>query len=268
VPNSLRDLGWAQGCLLNLELPLHWIEVGKDGRPRTNREIHGRWLMASQDCELAWADGESDEATVELRPVYTENPPLDLGIRSNRLLVTSAEYLSSQSPRLMVTPRVLAECVGEGGHATCPLPLRARAIKTWLGYRYDRPAVPGRFVVLHENLSAAAKKHSRRPMGVHVRDVLVRYSESSDPVPTYELVAVLPSSETLDGQSAIELQDDLERWLTEIALAVPPHLGVASRILVLPADSVSLAFVESAFAIDATDLSWPRKGGALTGAFR
>jgi hypothetical protein len=122
--------------------------------------------------------------------------------------------------------------------------------------------------VLHENLSAAAKKHSRRPMGVHVRDVLVRYSESSDPVPTYELVAVLPSSETLDGQSAIELQDDLERWLTEIALAVPPHLGVASRILVLPADSVSLAFVESAFAIDATDLSWPRKGGALTGAFR
>jgi hypothetical protein len=250
-----------------MELPLHWIEVGEDGRPRADREVHGRWLIASQDCELAWADGGSDRATVELRPVYTENPPSDSGIRSNRLLVSTGQYLISQSPRLMIAPRVLAECVGEG-HITCALPGRARAIKTWLGYRYDRPAVPGRFVSLHERLSSLASKRSRRPMAVHVRDVLVSYAQSADHVPTYQLVAVLPSSETSEGQSAIKLQAELERWLIEIASAVPADLGVASSVLALPADSVSLAFVESAFAIDAADLSWPRKGGGPTGAVR
>jgi hypothetical protein len=269
APNSLRDLGWAQGCLLTLNLPLHWIAVGKDGRPIADREVHGKWLVASQDCELAWTDGNSDVATIELRPVYTESPPQDWGIRSNKLLFATSEYLDAQSPRLMVVPRVLSECTGDGHiHVNCPPVLRVRAIKTWLGYRYDRPAVPGRFVHIHQGLAMAVKKGARKQMSIHVRDVLVRYADSEGSVPIYELVAVLPSSETDEGQAAITLQGELESWLTDVALSVRPEVGVASRIVALPADSVSLAFIESAFAIDAADLSWPRKGGDVTGASR
>jgi hypothetical protein len=224
-------------------------------------------MVVAQDCELAWTNATSDVPSIELRPVLTENPPQDWGIRSNRVLITSRHYLDSTSPRVMVTPRILAECA-EDGHLLCLLLSAARSVKTWLGLRYDRPAVPGRYVDLHKKLSSQITKRSRRTLGLHVRDVLVRYDLSETGLPTYELVAVLPTSDTPAGKAALALVDELEVWLTDISTSVPATMGVASRLLAQPADRVSLAFVEESYAVDANDVSWPRSGGGHRGAVR
>ena len=250
---------------MEVELPHHSLDVDPDGRPKSVSDVHGVWLVASQDCELAWIDAAREECCVEIRPVFSENPPAEWGIRSSRLLVTESLYLDAQSPRPMASPRLLSE-LSDSVHVLCLTPDAARAVKTWLGRRYDRPAVPGRYVELHKLLQGQITRKSRKHLAWHVRDVMVRYDSTEAGLTTFELVAVLPRSSSSAGSEASAIVESIEEWLAEVALAIPQHVGIASKVLAQPADGVSIAFLEDAYAIDASDVSWPRKGGGPVGA--
>lgn len=262
--NSLRWLGWRQGCVFQMELPHHSVDLGPDGRPITRRDIHGEWLVASQDCDLAWTDASGGDCCIELRPLFREEPPQDWGIRSRLVLVTAETYLDALAPRLTVSPRLLA--ASGANHAICLLPDAARALKTWMGLRYDRPAVPGVYLDLHSKLRSQITKRSARTLAENVRDVMVRYSHSAAGTPLFELVAILPASTSPGAAEAFVHTTEIEAWLTRISIDVPVAMGVASALRVLPADRVSLAFLEEAYAVDASEVSWPRGGGGPIGA--
>ncbi|WP_433164680.1 hypothetical protein [Kribbella sp. CA-247076] len=224
-------------------------------------------MIATQDCELAWTDADRDDYCIEVRPVFHEDPPDMWGIRSQRILLTQVQYLDSQSPRMMLSPRLIAASK-DLLHKLCLMPSAARAVKTWLGLRYDRPAVPGIFVDLHMALRSQVTKKSRRKLGFYVRDVMVRYAKNGEGLVTFELFAVLPRSDTPEGAAAAVVRDKIEEWLADIAKSIPVSLGVASQVLAVPADRASIAFLEEAYAVDASDVSWPRGGGSLVGASR
>jgi hypothetical protein len=110
---------------------------------------------------------------------------------------------------------------------------RAVAFKTWLGLRYDRPAVPPELVDVAKKIAADVRRNKRRPMGDLVRDVLMQFNEASTP----------PRFLALRNHRA--------------------HLGVAHIIEVATADRVSLTLIETSYAADVTQLTWGRGGGAI-----
>lgn len=264
APGSLRSMGWRQGCVLEVELPYDAVIVADDGKPRADRSVHGRWMIASQDCDLAFVQATSTVPSVELRPVFDHDPPQEWGIRGVRMRLNGRDYLHAHSPRLIVAPAVLNTAGhGASNHATCPTQESARYIKTWLGRRYDRPAVPGRFVDCHNELSQRVRAKKYRELTQLVRDVLVVYEE---PVPGrthYQLAAVLPSKAYRDPP--VDLVEELNDWLGDIALSVPDDLGVATGLFVRTADEISVAFLEASYSLDASEATWPRSGKAPQG---
>lgn len=224
-------------------------------------------MVAAQDCDLSWAPGDTEACCIEIRPVHSERPPQEWGIRSSKFLLTPDLYLDSQSPRPLVSPLLLSELAKES-HTLCLMPTIARAAKTWLGLRYDRPAVPGIYVPIHMKLAEEVTKKSRRDKATFVRDILVRYIDTESGGLTYELIAVLPELNSPGGEEAAEDTPNIEAWLTEIAMAIPPDLGVASRLDALPADRVSISFLEQSYAVDSSAVSWPRGGGPPVGVIR
>lgn len=96
--------------------------------------LHEEWVVASQDCDLAQTADDELDPTVELRPVYRESPPSDVGIRSARFLLARGQYAVSFSPRTHASAAVLTQAVPEH-ERTLIAPARATAWKTWLGLR-------------------------------------------------------------------------------------------------------------------------------------
>lgn len=92
---------------------------------------------------------------------------------------------------LDVTVRVSAAWLADNyGNAVAVDPDTRREVKTWLGFRYDRPAVPTQFVDVHKRIqnlakserakrekNVAAKNWWRLDLG-KVRDLLVGYEEA------------------------------------------------------------------------------------------
>ena len=133
-PDSARARGWCQGCQLILELPLQHVTV-RDGRPKAVPEVHGHWLVAEQDCDLAYRALVGSSYKLELRAVWHDDAPSDWSIRNPRFLLDgSGAHLNAEAPVVRITPDVLdlAE------HVTCSYPDSARRLKTWLGF-YVRP---------------------------------------------------------------------------------------------------------------------------------
>lgn len=264
---SLRAQGWRQGCCIDLEMPLVHLTVKLDGSPNQVTAVHGRWVVVSQDCELAWTDAQTTDPVIELRPVFVgDGSPSVWGVRSKQFTLSDTDHLDGQAPRQMVAPKLLG--MNASRHVTCCLPDMARALKTWLGYRYDRPAVPGEFVDLHTALSGQFKKKSNANATRWIRDVLVVYRVDIAGRAHYLLYAVLPSSGTPRGDEAAKHQDEVETLLADVALKVKPEVGVADEFRSVPADNVSLAFVEGSYALDTLDVSWRRSRPAVTGEVR
>ncbi|MFE2473812.1 hypothetical protein [Streptomyces mirabilis] len=244
--------------MLNLALPLSWVSV-VDGRPQAQREVYDEWIVAAQDCELAWKATTDEECPVlvELRPVLRDHPPSDWGIRSQLFkLDASGAYLDNNLPRLMVHPLTLT--LAE--HLTCPT--SPRRLKTWLGLRYDRPAIPQQYVKLTEALVKKVKAKRTRKTAAEVRDLLVSFHGAPGSQVAYELVAVLPTNCTAEVQGAV-----LD-WISQVALDIPEDLGIATRIEARPDNQISLEFIERSFAVDASSLSWPTNTSELVGEFR
>jgi hypothetical protein len=202
--------------------------------------------VASQDCDLDKTEADHPDPTIELRAVFTEEPPEDWGLRSWRLRLTETDYVVSHGPRTVVSAAVLTALVRDGSQRRDLDVSRRLAYTTWLGLRYDRPAVPPELVPLARRISDEVARRNRRPTGAVVRDVLMQFDESETP-PLFSLYAVLDND---DDRSRVE------EWLGEIALAVPDTLGTPSQLQAATASRISLHLIETSYAADVTQVTW------------
>lgn len=263
-PESLRALGWQQGSLLEMELPLQGIRADAEGKATADKDVHPLWVIVEQDCGLAWGDAtELLEPCIEIRPVLTDAPPNDQGVRSEKFSLGDGRYLHAASARQMVSPALLAAAQRQGRQkGTVPAGV-ARALKTWLGLRYDRPAVPQVFVPTYKELSKRVRKRGHH-LREEVRDVLVSFAQADDGGCLFDLVAMLPSDSALTA----EQRDELEDWLSEICLDLPTSLGVPTLIRVASTAEVSIDFLEHSYALDTSYVTWPAKGDGPRGSTR
>lgn len=243
---SLYDDGWRQGSIFDADLPLNAVVLGPSGDPEPNETTHSLWVVASQDCDLDGAENDADEPCIELRPVYTQNPPADWGIRSNRLRLTDDEYIVSTSPRQHVAPAVLTALSDRATDRRLPDEDRRQAFTTWLGLRYDRPAVPPHLVTLARRISQEVAAHRNRSRTASVRDVLMQFDDAQTPV-RYSLFAVLDDSADEDAIRAL---------LAEIGHAVPTALGVLDRSEAATAERMAFSTIEQSYAADVTRVTW------------
>ncbi len=243
---SLYASGWRQGSLLAATLPFDCVVLGDGNEPVRRQGEHRLWVVATQECDLVAADADDREASIELRPVYTDDPPDDWGIRSFQFLLTETEYVVSLSPRTMVSPAVLTALVAAGSVRRDSASVRGRAFTIWLGLRYDRPALPDELVPLARCIAETVKRRQNRPTGLRVRDVLMQFDETATPT-RFSLYAVLR-----DGQDA----DLVREWLAGIVKRVPTDLGVADVLEAAPATMISFDLIETSYAADVAQLTW------------
>jgi hypothetical protein len=244
--------------LLKLALPLSWVSVAGD-RPQQQKEVFEEWVVVAQDCDLAWKAVLEEECTVlvELRPVLYDDAPSNWGIRSQLFkLDTTGAHVDNNLPRLMVHPLTLKFAE----HLTCPL--ESRRLKTWLGLRYDRSAIPQRYTKLTDALIKKAKAKRDRQTTAQVRDLLVSFGDAANEQLTYELVAVLPTNCPAD------IREQVLDWVSQVALDIPEDLGIATRVDARPDSQISIEFMERSFAVDVSSLSWPVNSPGLVGEFR
>lgn len=254
---SLYAEGWRQGSILTTRLPLATVVLDEHGTAVSSEIAHDCWAVASQDCDLDQTESEDAEPAIELRPVYSDEPPQDWGLRSARLRLTETEYVVSSSPRAMVSANVLTTAVAAGGERRDGGPARRQAFTKWLGLRYDRPAVPPELIPLARRIAEEVQRRRNRLLARSIRDVLMQFDAADDPV-RFSLFAVLE-----DATDEAEVRE----WLAAIAGAVPADLGIADEIEAAPATGISLHLVQTSYAADVTALTWrpnrPNPEGAV-----
>jgi hypothetical protein len=244
---ALYEEGWHQGTIFEAALPLDAVVLSEaSGRPERRTGTHGRWVIATQDCDLDQIEITDPEPTIELRPVYTDDPPPDWGLRSAKLRLTDEEFVKSASPRTLVSAAVLTALKAEGVATYEPAFSRRRAFTIWLGKRYDRPAVPPQLVSLAREIANKVTARRNRPRGARVRDVLMQFDEAGNPT-RFSLFAVLENEAD---------EHDARSWLSEVALEIPSDLGVADRIEAATASGISLQLIEDSYSADVSQVTW------------
>jgi hypothetical protein len=253
---SLYDEGWQQGSLFKAELPISSIVVGEDGEVKQEQWNHGEWVIASQDCTLAYADVTETKAVIEIRPVHRDDPPAQRGIRSHKLLLEADQYIDDSSPHVMISPTALMKLHDRGvERATLADENRRVALKLWLGKRYDRPAVPDVLVPLARRLAREVERKRYREQTEVVRDVLFRVDTTTDP-PHVRLYAIVEKD-----QDVVPTR----QWLGEVALAIPSSLGIVDEAEAGTSHQFAISVLEDSYSADVTDVTW--KGESPTGAF-
>lgn len=243
---SLYAEGWRQGSLFTAELPLDSVVLDAGGALRRHQTEHGRWVVATQDCDLDSTDTDDGTPTIELRPVFSHDAPPDWGIRSVRYRLTDTEYVHGLSARTMVSAAILSAIDASGGRDAGLAPERQRGLKTWLGRRYDRPAVPNHLTPLARRIADEVSRKENRAFGLRLRDVLMQFDATLEPV-RFSLFAVLENSEDRDAA---------REWLAEIATAIPETLGIADELDARAATGISLHLIETSYAADVAQLTW------------
>jgi hypothetical protein len=239
-------------------LPNDTVVLNTANEPSRDLKEHNRWVVATQDCDLAFTDSSNAEPTVELHPVFRHDPDpnTDWGIRSRRFVLSEGEHVVSPNPHTLVSAAVLTVIRSSPGSRVEPLPdLRVVAFKRWLGYRYDRPAVPEQFVALAQRVAKEVQRNRRRLMGKRVRDVLMQFDEAQRP-PRFSLFAVI--RHTADEQ-------EVREWLADIALSIPVELGIGDEFVAVTSQQVTLHLIETSYAADVTQMTW--RGSTPEGAF-
>jgi hypothetical protein len=243
APNLYAE-GWRQGSIFRLELTTQAHVLGEDGVPIVQDASRDTWVLTSQDCDLASALADNNDPLIEVRPVHADDTG-DWGIRSRKLRLDGARCLLADGIPARVSPAVLSTVA----HATREPPLeagRAIALKTWLGLRFDRPAVPDHVVPLAQDIAKRLRRPSGRGVAGTVHDVLLQFDDSTSP-PRVALFAVVEPDVDADA---------VRRWLADAANSVPTALGLVFAIDVGTKDETSLHLIESSYAADVTQITW------------
>ena len=183
---------------------------------------------------------------IELRPVLDEDPPSDWGIRSRRFLLGEGAYVDADAPRCVVTPALLS--TRRSGREAALDGARSRAFKSWLGLRYDRPAVPEHLVDLAREIARRCSGGRGRAIGEQVHDVLMQFDANAQPVQVALFGVVADDTDA----EAVRL------WLADVARRVNLDLGVVAAIDVGTRAQTSLELVETSYAADLSQLTWGR----------
>lgn len=259
---TLFDVGWRQGSILRSRLPLVTAtlplrrrrlspglfasKLKTFSRQRYSANIclqqHPIWIVASQDCDLDSHSIDENQACIEIRPLYDDHIPESNGIRSREIRVTETLYARADSPRLSVSPDHLNSLLGK--HDGPLSSDRAQAFKTWLGLRYDRPAVPPEHLSLMREIS---KRTGGKPKEIHnnISDVLVQIGEGSPPL--FQVFVVVESHSDIDT---------VREWAAECLAKVSTSLGVLEVVDVGTKAETSLELIETSYSADLSDITW------------
>ncbi len=245
---SLYDAGWRQGSIFDAPLQMMGVTLADDGSLDFNSHEHAKWIIVTQDCDLSAFDMNEREDLVELRPVFDHRPPSQRGIRSRQCLLVDRLYLEAQSRRTMISPAALTMLIethaAKRDERVSADVDRKTTLKTWLGYRYDRPAVPEEHLALARSLVTEIERQGKVYTG-KVRDVLVQIGSGTPP--TFHLFAI------------IENEDDTEavyNWLADAGLKISVSLGVGDAPQVGTADQTPLSLIENSFSLDLTKITF------------
>lgn len=238
--------------MLNVCLPIIRILTDKDAVLLRTEEDHYLWLVANQECELSSKDSNASDAVIELRPVFPSGNPASgsWGIRSRIFRVTAETHLLSEAPRLHVSSSFLTANISRREPMISDD--RATALKTWLGLRYDRPAVPPEWVSLAKNIAESLKR-GRAAITDHIHDVLIQFSD--DTPPYFDLFAVIT-----DGTD----EDAVREWMAGGVLAIPNDLGIPRNLDAGTRAQASLELMETSYSADLSQITW--RGDGPTGA--
>lgn len=175
---NLHDDGWCQGSLIRAMLSVRVLDqVGDTVQEKI--EQHELWLLTAQDCDLAQTKVSNGTRNFELRPVYPikADDKVD-GIRTRVIKITEELVLRADCPRLVLTAKALTILKDKRENALDSE--RRRDVKTWLGLRYDRPAVPTRFEKVNAALEKVFSEAFPDNLKGQIRDVLVYYHSETE----------------------------------------------------------------------------------------
>lgn len=242
---TLHERGWRQGSVFAAPLA-STVYVVEDGVAAASSQEFPLWVVASQDCDLAATAAHSSDAMIEIRPVHRDGDLPDWGIRSRKVRLDRGSYVDASDPRVLVSPAALSSLAA---HWEGPLVGdRATAFKTWLGLRYDRPAVPPEFVQLARAIAEAVKETRTANLADDCHDVLMQFRTGHPN--RFVLWAVV--KEGTDPQPFGE-------WLTQAALHVGDSLGILDREpIVVTKRRLSLDVIENSYAADLSMITWGR----------
>jgi hypothetical protein len=222
--------------------------LGTDGEPVVEPREHDLWVVVSQDCDLNSTDTQYNTAVVELRPLLTTDVPPTWGIKSRKLKLDDGLYLDAELPHLHVSPAALTHVATAGAVRTTLSDERTIALKTWLGYRYRRPAVPDHLVPLGREIAKAVEK--ARPGAMHeaIHEIVFQVDDSGRPF-KYSLFAIVQ-----EGSD----EEAVREWLSAVALDVDPALGIADELEARTKRSTSIELLETSWSANVSDLTWRR----------
>jgi hypothetical protein len=238
---NLHSEGWRQGSLIAAALHTLTLDADDAGRLTSKEQEFDMWMLCSQDCDLANTGTTNATREFELRPVYHHTGKKVDGIRSRVARVTNDRVLNSDSPRLTLTARAL--------QALLPSRLdnvgdtRRRELKTWLGLRYDRPAVPEAFVETQKTLAGVFFAGVPADLDGMLRDILIYYESASE----IRVFAVLKPN--ADREVVIDWLDAVIQGLSE-----RHQIAVIERNAE-PAARTPLLVIETYFGLDSAELS-------------
>lgn len=243
--SDLHTEGWRQGSIVSCELTASHL-TSVEGRIQEVSTSYGRWVVCTQDCDLRSSRIDSHQPMIELRPVLDVDPPSDWGIRSRRFLLGEGAYVDADAPRCLVTPALLSTM--RSGREAALGDARSRAFKTWLGLRYDRPAVPEHLVDLAREIARRCSGGRGRAIGEQVHDVPMQFDDHAQPVQV-----------ALFGVIADDADAEAVRvWLADVARRIDADLGVVVAIDVGTRAQTPLELVETSYAADLSQLTWSR----------
>lgn len=235
---TLYDAGWRQGSRIAANLPCDYIGLDGGNIVRIQLE-HDEWILVTQDCDLN-STSVNAGSFVELRPIFSEPDYVRLGIRSSKFAVAEGKVLSAQSTRIMLEARALATLL-ESRQAPIGAK-RRRYLKTWLGLRYDRPAVPTEFAPLAKAVAEAVRRLRDRDIDRLVRCVLMDLRNQDGPIAN--LYAVIYD---------VANREIVEEWLERVAARVN-----AGRVLdrqALTEGQISLQALENTYPADLSQIT-------------
>ena len=240
--STLFDEGWKQGSLIRATLSVRTFDHD-NGNDVESEQSFDIWLLTTQDCDLASTKSKNAARQFELRPVYAEQKGDTFdGIRSRAMRVAPGLVLRSDSPRITMTARRLVRFNAQRDNILTDE--QRREVKTWLGLRYDRPAVPEPFDRLAKDvLKPVIVDAMPDILKGRVRDVLVYYESAT----AIRLIAVL--RDAADRDAALDWLDSaIGTLLDKHKIAVlERHAEDASR--------VSLRDIETYYGLDSSELS-------------
>jgi hypothetical protein len=243
---SLYEAGWRQGSMFTAVLPCDAVVLDADGQVARDERDYGHWVVAAQECDLDSTETNDARPTIELRPAHDDDPPQDWGIRSWKFRLTETHYVASYDSRTMVSAAVLTQLLATGAARQDPDEVRSRPFAMWLGKRYDRPALPPELLPLGKKIAEEVQRRHGRPTAAQVRDVLMQFDATDDPM-RFSLFAVVA-----DGVETGAVRE----WLAGVCSRIPLELGLVDEVEAAPASGISLQLIEDSYAADVSQLTW------------